>query len=410
MKRLLLVLILFFPFARIAAADDEVFKISEDAYKSMTERMSGHIDKFGASIRDNFGTDGQLVADFVPVEARVGGFFISALSSVARAVYKIFVPFLNALVLALFAFWIFMESWQMMKGDNNYWNLAERVVKKGALIVVWLWILNNDPAELFMWLMSPIITVGNGMADLIFSGTAKIVGAKLPDTCAAIHDWLDAGSSLLIPGPEAADLLCMPVRAAGFFYTNVAAGLGWMAQGLGRNGLMFLMGLVFVLLFMYNIWKFAISALGVVVDLFFVLMFLPFTAVKECFANKDMKYNGIFAPVFNEFVGFVKDAGIAEQAMKFVRAMIYFVVLSLVSAICMVLMSGAEGDFMSILICGCITAYLLGKTGALAEKLGGKIDDEIGSQIAGVVQGVGKNVLKWGENAAKIIAKGKSKS
>ncbi|MDR1071279.1 MAG: hypothetical protein LBL21_01390 [Rickettsiales bacterium] len=408
MRKLLPILILLFSFAP-ARADDGLFNPSRSSYESMTGRMSADINHFGKSLREDFKPDGQMVPDFVPVEAKVGGFLISALSSVVRAVYVAFVPFLNIFMIVLFAFWILMESWQMMRKDQDYWDLAIRIVKKGATLVIWLWLASNDPAEIFMWLAAPIITVGNGMADLIFSGAADIVGAKLPDTCAAIHNWMDANDSLLIAGPAAADLLCMPVRAAGLFYTNVAMGLGWMAQGLGFSGLTFLMGLVFVLLFIYNIWKFALSALSVIVDLFFVLLFMPFTAIRECFSTKDMKYDGIFAPLFKELVEFVKGAGLAEQAMKFVYAMIYFIVLAIVSAISVVLMSGAKGDFMSILISGCITVYLMGQTDALAEKLGNKIDHDFEKQVKEVAGGIGKQVADWGKKAAEILKKGKAK-
>jgi hypothetical protein len=403
-----LVLILLFLFAP-ARADDGLFSPSRSSYESMTGRMSADINDFGKSLREDFRPDGQLVPNFVPIEARVGGFLISALSSVVRAVYRAFIPFLNIFMIVLFAFWILAESWQMIKKDEDYWDLAIRIVKKGAALVIWLWLANHDPAEIFMWLMAPVITIGNGMADLIFSGTADIVGAKLPDTCAAIHGWMDANDNLLIAGPAAADQLCIPVRAAGLFYTNVAAGLGWMAQGLGKSGLTFLMGLVFVILFICNIWRFAISALNVVVDLFFVLLFMPFTAIKECFSAKDMKYDGVFAPIFKEFVGFVKGAGLADQAMRFVNAMIYFIVLAIVSAISVVLMSGAKGDFMSILISGCITVYLLGQTDALAEKLGGKAEGDAGSKIKDAAVGMGSQIAKWGENAVKILKKGKAK-
>jgi hypothetical protein len=403
MKKALIFLFLFFSGAPAFA--DDAFAPN---YNLMTSRLSTDIKNFGASLEENFEPSGQLVKDFVPIEAKIGAFFMSALSSVSRAVYAIFIPFLNAFIIALFAFWIFMESWQMIKKDNDYWNLAERIVKKGALIVIWLWILNNDPAELFMWIASPIITLGSGMSDLVFSSTAKMVGTNLPDTCAAIHSWMDANDTLLISGPYAADFLCMPVRAAGLFYTNVAVGLRWMSQGLGGPGLGFITGLIFVLLFIYNIWKFAIAALGVVIDLFFVLMFLPFTALKECFDGKDVKYDGVFKPVFEQFVNFVNGAKLSAQFMKFINAIIYFIALSVVSAICVALMSGAQNDFISILICGCIAVYLLEQTDALAGKLGGKIDTGFGKSLEDLVGNIGKNIAKWGKGAASIITKGKA--
>jgi hypothetical protein len=401
--------LLFSPFAAMA----DYFSADSGNYGKMTDGLSVDIGNFGASLRQNFDPRGQLISDFIPIEAKVGRFFISALSDVARALYAAFIPFLNMLVAALFAFWIMMESWQMMKSDSDYWGLALRIVKKCVVIVIWLWILNNDPAELFMWLMAPLISLGSGMSDLILNGTARIIGTNLPDTCAAIHSWMADENSLLIGGEYAADLLCLPTRLAGFLYTTVATGFEWMKQGLGQNGLIFIMGVVFVLLFIYNIWKFALAALGIVVDLFFVILFLPFTFVCECFKEKDMKYDGIFAPIFNQLVGFVKDANLDKQFKKFVNVIIYFILLSIVSAICIVLLAGVspsvEGDFMSILIIGCLVAYLMNLTDKLMESIAEKIDGSTGDNIERVVTTVGKNVIEWGKNAAKIIAKSAGK-
>ncbi|MDR2268995.1 MAG: hypothetical protein LBD94_02315, partial [Rickettsiales bacterium] len=408
-KLFVILFLLFSPFAAMA----DYFSADSGNYGKMTDGLSVDIGNFGASLRQNFDPRGQLISDFIPIEAKVGRFFISALSDVARALYAAFIPFLNMLVAALFAFWIMMESWQMMKSDSDYWGLALRIVKKCVVIVIWLWILNNDPAELFMWLMAPLISLGSGMSDLILNGTARIIGTNLPDTCAAIHSWMADENSLLIGGEYAADLLCLPTRLAGFLYTTVATGFEWMKQGLGQNGLIFIMGVVFVLLFIYNIWKFALAALGIVVDLFFVILFLPFTFVCECFKEKDMKYDGIFAPIFNQLVGFVKDANLDKQFKKFVNVIIYFILLSIVSAICIVLLAGVspsvEGDFMSILIIGCLVAYLMNLTDKLMESIAEKIDGSTGDNIERVVTTVGKNVIEWGKNAAKIIAKSAGK-
>ena len=146
MRKLILFLLLMFSFAPALAND-----FTRSNFGTMTNMLSADIDDFGKSLREsNFTPDGQLVPNFVPIEAKVGRFFMSALSEVARAVYTGLLPFLNALIIALFAFWIFMESWQMMRGDNDYWSLSTRIVKKGAIIAIWLWILNNNPADIFM--------------------------------------------------------------------------------------------------------------------------------------------------------------------------------------------------------------------------------------------------------------------
>jgi hypothetical protein len=382
-------------------------------YNLAVSQIKADIGSFGAALKGNFDARGQILPDFVPIEARVGRFFMSALSDVSRAVYSGLLPFLNILVAVLFGFWILMETWQMMRSDKpDAWDLAMRIVKRGAVIVVWMWILNNDPADIFMWLMAPVISIGTAAAGLIMDAAVKIVGVSLPDTCAAIHSWLDGGADIILGGQYAADLLCVPTRAAAYFYTFVLAGTHWMGQGLGPggSGLTFLMGIVFVCLFVYNIWKFALSALGVVADLFFVLLFMPFTAVKECFAG-DTKYDGIFRPVWDRMAGLISGASLSAQFTKFIGAVIYFIVLAIVSAICVILLAGVGpmegGGLMDILITGCLVAYLMGKIDELAGKLGGKIDASFGDSIGGAIKSAAKGLVDAGKKVAKLFAKKK---
>jgi hypothetical protein len=385
-------------------------------YDLATRQISADIGDLGAALAGNFTPSGQLIRDFVPIEAQVGRFLLSALSQTSRAVYDALIPFMNIFVAVLFAFWVFMESWQMMNGDLDYWGLGKRIADKVVLIAIWMWALNNDPASLFMWLMSPVITLGSVASDLILNGTANIIGTNLPDSCAAIHSWIGSGGGLLIDGQYAADLLCMPTRVMGFFYTCVAAGLGWMRQGLGTSGLTFLLGLIFVILFIYNIWKFALAALNVIVDLFFVLLFLPFTAVSECFKG-GTTYKGMFAPLWTQMKDFVsgESISIAGQFRKFINAIIYFVVLSIVCAICVILVAGVNpmapgaaafgSDAITILIIGCLAAYLMGQADTLANSLGGKIEGDVGKQIGDTAIAAVKGIGEWGKNAIKILTK-----
>ena len=411
MKSLILFLLLFFSaapaFAAIPAPD-----FTPANFNLMTGRLASDINDLGRSLTEsNFTPDGQIVPDFIPTEAKVGRFFIAALSHVARAVYANLLPFLNAFIITLFAFWVLMETWQMMKDKNDVWDLSLRITKKIVVITIWLWILNNNPAELFMFLLAPVIVVGSGLSELILGGTARIIGTNLPDTCAAIHAWIGDDASLLIGGGYAADLLCMTTRVAGFFYTAVAAGFGGMAQGLGSSALTFMLGLIFVILFIYNIWKFALTALGVIVDLFFVLLFLPFTAVKECFANAgDTKYNGVFRPLWDELIGLVKGVSFADQAKKFINAIVYFVILSVMAAISIALLAGTnisdQRNFMSVLIIGCIVAYLIGtKTDELVKKFGAAVDGSVGDALGELIKTTTKNITDWGKKAVESLIK-----
>jgi hypothetical protein len=390
------------------------------------------IKTFGESLSEKFSEEGRARPGFVPMEAKIGHFLMQAMSRVTNAIYIGLLPFLGVLVAVLFAFWIMMESWQMIKGDNDYWDLALRIVKKTAFIAAWLWILNHDPAGLFMWIMAPVITIARNLSDLILSSTTDVValGAGLPDTCAAIENFVaERGGALVITADAATELLCMPTRAAGFFYSAVVAGLGWMRDGLGHSAAEFLLGLVFVGVFIYNLFHFALAALGAIMDLFFVIMFLPFTAVYECFGDKDekdgkdkndkskkaMKYEGVFRPMWEEFVGLVKGAKLSLQIKKFVDAMIYFIVLSVMAAISMALLAGANpqdgADAINVLIVGCLVTYLMTQVGAVSEKITGvkesDIIGDVGKDIWETSKKIAKGAAGWIKVYADIIAKGK---
>ena len=84
--------------------------------------------------------------------------------------------------------------------------------------------LGNNPGQIFMTIFGPIISAGSYASDLILNSIASASGTSLPDTCNAIREFIG-------PDRYTADLLCMPTRLSGFFYTCVAAGFKWMAAG-----------------------------------------------------------------------------------------------------------------------------------------------------------------------------------
>ena len=345
---------------------------------------------------------------YVPVEAKAGKFFMEALSFVAKAVYESLIPFLNVFVIALLAFWILMESWQMIAAPSPPMELAQRVALKFVAVALWLWVLNNDPAALFMWIAGPVISIGTGAAELIMKSTADIAGANFPDTCTAIRDWIAAGggAKMIVSGDQAADLLCLPTMAGAFFLSAVKAGFDWMIAGLGHSGLEFLMGLVFVILFIYNIWKFTLAALGVIVDLFFVLLFLPFTAVRECFKG-GTTYKGMWSPIWSAFVDLVGGDDLGKQFQKFVSAAIYFAAISVVCAIAVILMSGVNpaygGDAIGVLIVGSLSAYLIGRADEIAKKMGGGIDGSFGDELAANAKNIWNNAVGFGKKVVKLV-------
>ena len=243
------------------------------------------------------------------------------------------------------------------------------------------------------------------MSDLILNAVAQTAGATLPDTCAAIRDYAAAHISpdAIIDANAAADIMCVPTRLSGFFYTAVAAGWKWMLAGIGHSMFTFIIGVAFIIIFLINIWKFALMALGVIADLFLAIFMLPFTAIAETVGKTS--YTGIAGTIFNGLLGLFKTENLSAQITRFINAAIYFVSLSIVVALCAAILSGVvdtnlaaqvptidnEG-FMITLLIGCLVAYLADKAMKIAKDLGGSIDDSLGQQFGKDITKLAKNI------------------
>ncbi|MDR1361052.1 MAG: hypothetical protein LBJ18_01945 [Rickettsiales bacterium] len=386
--------------------------------------LTDDIKSFGA------GSQTTLVKDYVPTEAKVGRALIGGLSMVSLVLERSLVSFIDVFLMILFAFWLMLEGYNFARAGTNDWRkLAESIAKKAVLIIVWIWIIEQGPAQLFMWIMGPLITIGTYLSDLILNSVATASGAQLPDTCAAIHNYVAAHHTniTIIDANQTANLLCVPTRLSGFFYTAVAAGWKWMLAGIGHSALTFLAGVVFVVIFIYNIWKFALMALGVIVDLFLVLMMLPFTAIAETFNEKDnSKYEGgakIPGDIFKAFMGIfsVKNFSLNAAVMKFINVAVYFVSLSIVIALCAAILSGVvdadlsatvptldNNGFMTVLIVGCLVAYLASKSDTIAKDIGGSIENgEFSKNLQSDIKKLYDNTIKTGKSWAKAFNKKK---
>lgn len=336
---------------------------------------------------------------YVPVEARVGKALIGALDNVGKALQRSLFDFIQIFLVILLAFWLMFEAYNLIKSKGDVKKTTMEIVKKTILVSIWIWVLNNDPGQIFMTVFGPIISAGSYASDLILNSIAGASGTSLPDTCGAIHNFVGGNG-------YTADLICMPTRLSGFFYTCISAGFKWMWAGIGHSALTFVAGAVFVVIFTINIWKFALLALGVIVDLFLATILLPFTAIKECF-GKGTSLQGVAGSIFTSFAGLFKSVSLNEQIMRFIKAMIYFIVLSIMAAIGAALLGGVvstdlaavtpsvESDsFMSVLIVGSLVAYLVSKSAKLAGDLGGKIDDSFGKQVQGDIKKIWDNTKK----------------
>ena len=129
--------------------------------------------------------------------------------------------------------------------------------------------------------------------------------------------------------------------------------------------------------------------LGVVADLFLTLLKLPFTAIAESMpASKESNYAG---QIFGGLLKLFKTDKLSDVIAVFINSAIYFVTLSIVIAVCAVLLSNvmyldSNGAYsiaagMTSLLTGYLVLYLAGKADELAKQIGGKIDNSFGKSL-----------------------------
>lgn len=362
-----------------------------------------------------------IVSDYVPFEAKIGLAMMNGFSIVADVLDSSLVRFAIIFMIIAYIFWSIFEAYNMMKNGSSAMDFGVNLVKKGGVILIWIIILNFGPAQVFMWIMGPIISVGTYVSNLILNAIAGAIGTELPDTCAAIRDYAAANTSgnMLIDANAAADILCVPTRLSGFFTTAVVAGWKWMIAGIGTSAFTVLVGATFIVIFLYTGFKFLLMGLGVIMDLFLSVLMLPFTAIAETI--KSTSYKGIAGDIFNGFLGLFKPETLSRQIQRFIDAAIYFVSLSIVIAVCAALLSGTvdanlaseiptlENDgFIITLLTGCLVAYLANRADKIAtEDIGGKIDASFGKKFGDDVKRLGKNTYGFGKKVVDIIRKKK---
>lgn len=365
----------------------------------LTNELATDIDFFQSGFQN------QLVENYVPIEAKVGLAFMNAMTYIGRILDSSLVRFTTLFIAIAFMFWMGFEAYQMISGTAEVQKTIEGILKKGFTIGIWLFVIHHGAAQTFMLVAGPIITVGTYMSDLILNAVTSTAGATLPDTCAAIREYAAThmAADAIIDASAAADIMCVPTRLSGFFYTAVAAGWKWMLAGIGHSMFTFLIGIVFIVIFLINIWKFALMALGVIADLFLAIFMLPFTAIAETIGKTS--YKGIAGTIFNGFLGLFKTESLSTQINRFINAAIYFVSLSIIVAVCAAILSGVvdtnlaaqvptidNDGFMITLIIGCLVAYLADKALTIAKDLGGSVDDSLGQQFGKDITKLAKNI------------------
>jgi len=362
--------------------------ITADNMDKFKTETTNDLEKFQNDFQTNL-----KKSDFVPIEAKIGLSFMQALSSIDKILQMSLVRFTIMFLFVMYAFWIALESYKMIRESSNYKTVLYDIFKKGIIIAVWVLVLNYGPAKIFTMIISPILALGTYLSDFILGAVAKTYNVDIPDTCATIHQYVNANATdkLLIDPDAAANIICLPARMSVYFYHATAAAWKWMLSGFFHSITAIVMGAICIVIFIKCIFKYAFMTLGIVADLFLTLLMLPFTALAEAMpATSEKSYMG---QIFSGFLQIFNTKKLSDVILVFINAAIYFVSLAIVIAICAALLTNiislsyaneyATGRAMVTILCGCLVLYLAGKADDLSKQIGGSIDNSFGKQLQG---------------------------
>ncbi len=367
--------------------------INEYNMQQYNQNITGDVVQFQQQFENN------LRPGFVPVEVKLGLMFMKALSAIDYVLQLSLVRFTIIFLFLMYAFWIALEAYKLIRESNDYKVVLYDMFKKGMVIAVWALILNYGPARIFNILIGPVMYIGTYFSDLILNTVAQTYETNIPDTCAAIHNYVNTNyinnvsnnqsAQLLIDPNTAANIMCLPGRISTYFYHAVAAGFRWIIYGFGHSITAIFVGAVSIFIFIKCIFKYAFMTLGVVADLFLTLLMLPFTAIAEAMpSTKESNYMG---QVFSGLLKIFNAKKLSDVILVFINATVYFVSLAIVISICAALLSlsirpnaaYSTQTGMAVLLTGCFVLYLANKADELATQLGGKIDNSFGKQLQG---------------------------
>lgn len=371
--------------------------LTVDNMEKYNADLSGDVKSFQQTFQTNLHS-----TNFVPVEVKLGLVFMKALSSIDYVLQISLVRFVIWFLFVMYAFWIGLEAYRMIRDSADYKTVLYDIFIKGFTIAIWVIVLEIGPAKLFTILITPILSLGVYLSDFILDAVAQTYNIVIPDTCATIHQYVDANTSeqMLINADAAANIMCLPGRLSVYFYHATASAFEWMINGFGHSATMVIVGLVCAIMFIGCIFKYAFMTLGVVADLFLTLLMLPFTALAESMpGSKESNYAG---QIFSGLLGVFNTQKLSSVISKFINAAIYFVSLAIVIAICAALLTNivsiskantyTVGSAMTMILCGALVFYLAGKTDDLVKSIGGEIDNSFGKQLQNDTKTLWNNV------------------
>lgn len=380
--------------------------VTSDNMEKYNENLSSDVKSFQQTFQTNLHS-----TNFVPVEVKIGLVFMKALSSIDYVLQISLVRFVIWFLFIMYAFWIGLNAYKMIRESSDYKTVLYDIFIKGITIVVWVMILEYGPAKIFTMIMTPIISLGVYLSDFILDAVAQTYNVTIPDTCATIHQYVDANASekLLVNPDTAANIMCLPARLSVYFYHATSSAFEWMINGFGNSATMVVVGAVCVVMFIGCIFKYAFMTLGVVANLFLTLLMLPFTAIAESMPTiKEDNYAG---QIFSGLLKVFKTKKISDVISTFIDAIIYFVSLAIIFAICAALLTNIVsinnnneyyvGSAMTMILCGALVLYLAGQAEKLATDIGGKIDNSFGKQIKNDIKTLWGNIKKLRSMAFK---------
>ena len=350
--------------------------------------------------------------DFVPIEVKIGLDFMEALSMLDDVLQKSLVRFVIMFLFIIYAFWVGINAYQMIRDSTDYKTVLYDIFKQGLIIAFWVLILNYGAIETFSTIIDPILSLGTTFSDFILNSVANTYKAEIPNTCATIKNFVatNADSKLLLEPETAANIMCLPARLSMFFYHAVNLGFKWMGSGFGTNPAAIFVGAVAVVIFIKCIFKYAFMTLGIATDLFLKLLMLPFTALAEALPSSAEK--SYIGQIFNGFLKVFHTQKLSAVIAAFINTAIYFISLSIIIAICAALLSSItfnnfENDFslgtaMVTILTGALVLHLINRTDELTKQIGGSINNSFGEDMQKSIKtlwGDTKNISKKFFNA-----------
>ena len=109
---------------------------------NLTQNMYNDADEFQRGFSANLNSP-----NFVPIEVRLGLMFMKALSSIDYVLQISLVRFTIMFLFIMYALWIAVEAYKMIRESTDYKTVFYDVFKKGIIIVAWVLILNYGPAN-----------------------------------------------------------------------------------------------------------------------------------------------------------------------------------------------------------------------------------------------------------------------